>query len=97
MTGICAVKKGDELWVFDEIIMTGGATTWDFAEEVIDRYSVERRIVACRTTQSSANPAFPSLAPATPGKSATRLPPSTPPSSTPAVPAAAKSTPAAKN
>jgi hypothetical protein len=47
MSGICAVKKGDELWVFDEIIMTGGATTWDFAEEVISRYGVERRIVAC--------------------------------------------------
>ena len=47
MSGICAVKKGDELWVFDEIIMTGGATTWDFAEEVINRYGVERRIVAC--------------------------------------------------
>ena len=27
--------------------MTGGATTWDFTEEVIDRYGVERRIVAC--------------------------------------------------
>jgi len=47
MTGICAVKKGNELWVFDEIIMTGGATTWDFTEEVINRYGVERRIVAC--------------------------------------------------
>ena len=27
--------------------MTGGATTWDFAEEVIRRYGVDRRIVAC--------------------------------------------------
>ena len=47
MTGICAVRKGDELWVFDEIIMTGGATTWDFADEVISRYGLERRIIAC--------------------------------------------------
>jgi hypothetical protein len=47
MTGICAVRKGDELWVFDEIIMTGGATTWDFAEEVTSRYGVDRRIIAC--------------------------------------------------
>jgi len=47
MSGICAVKKGNELWVFDEIIMTGGATTWDFTEEVINRYGLERRIVAC--------------------------------------------------
>ena len=47
MSAVCAVKKGDVLWVFDEIIMTGGATTWDCAEEVINRYGVERRIVAC--------------------------------------------------
>lgn len=47
MSGICAVRKGDELWVFDEIIMTGGATTWDFTDEVITRYGVERRIIAC--------------------------------------------------
>lgn len=47
MSGICAVKKGDVLWVFDEIIMTGGATTWDFCEEVQSRYGVERRIIAC--------------------------------------------------
>jgi hypothetical protein len=47
MTGICAVRKGDELWVFDEIVMTGGATTWDFADEVISRYGLERRIIAC--------------------------------------------------
>ena len=32
------------LYVFDEIILTGGATTWDFAEEVTNRYGVERRI-----------------------------------------------------
>ena len=47
MSGICAVKKDDTLYVFDEIIMTGGATTWDFAEEVTRRYGVDRRIVAC--------------------------------------------------
>ena len=47
MSGICAVKDEDKLYVFDEIIMTGGATTWDFAEEVIRRYGVDRRIVAC--------------------------------------------------
>jgi hypothetical protein len=47
MSGICAVKKGDVLWVFDEIIMTGGATTWDFCEEVQSRFGVERRIIAC--------------------------------------------------
>jgi hypothetical protein len=47
MTGICAVKKGDVLWIFDEIVMTGGATTWDFCEEVQNRYGVDRRIISC--------------------------------------------------
>jgi hypothetical protein len=47
MSAICAVKKGNDLWVFDEIIMTGGATTWDLCEEIQRRYGVERRIIAC--------------------------------------------------
>ena len=47
MSGICAVRKDDELWVFDEIILTGGATTWDFCEELQNRYGVERRIITC--------------------------------------------------
>ena len=47
MSGVCAVKKGNDLWVFDEIVMTGGATTWDFCEEVQRRYGVDRRIIAC--------------------------------------------------
>ena len=47
MSGICAVKADDTLYVFDEIMLTGGATTWDFADEVINRYGVERRVVAC--------------------------------------------------
>jgi hypothetical protein len=47
MAGICAVKKGDELWVFDEIILTGGATTWDFCEVVQQKFGVERRIISC--------------------------------------------------
>jgi hypothetical protein len=47
MSGICAIKSGDTLYVFDEIILTGGATTWDFADEVVTRYGVERRIIAC--------------------------------------------------
>ena len=47
MAGICAVKHNDCLYVFDEIMLTGGATTWDFAEEVTRRYGVERRIIAC--------------------------------------------------
>jgi hypothetical protein len=47
MSGICAVKSDDTLYVFDEIMLTGGATTWDFADEVTRRYGVERRIIAC--------------------------------------------------
>jgi len=47
MSGICAVKDGENLYVFDEIMLTGGATTWDFAEEVTRRYGLERRIIAC--------------------------------------------------
>ena len=47
MSGICAVRKDDTLYVFDEIMLTGGATTWDFAEEVTRRFGVERRIIAC--------------------------------------------------
>jgi len=47
MSGICAVRNGEDLYVFDEIMLTGGATTWDFAEEVVRRYGVDRRIIAC--------------------------------------------------
>jgi len=47
MSGICAVKKDDTLYVFDEIMLKGGATTWDFAEEVTRRFGVERRVIAC--------------------------------------------------
>ena len=47
MAGICAVKHNDMLYVFDEIMLTGGATTWDFAEEVTRRYGVDRRVIAC--------------------------------------------------
>jgi len=47
MSGICAVKGSDTLYVFDEIMLTGGATTWDFAEEVTRRYGLDRRVIAC--------------------------------------------------
>ena len=47
MSGIIAVKHNQNLYVFDEIMLTGGATTWDFAEEVTRRYGVDRRIIAC--------------------------------------------------
>ncbi len=39
---------------FDEIMLTGGATTWDFAEEVTRRYGVDRRIIACPDPTGSA-------------------------------------------
>ena len=47
MSGIVAVKHDQNLYVFDEIMLTGGATPWDFAEEVTRRYGVDRRIIAC--------------------------------------------------
>jgi len=47
MSGICAVKDNDTLYVFDEILLTGGATTWDFAEEITRRFGVDRRVIAC--------------------------------------------------
>lgn len=47
MSGICAVRKDDELWVFDEIILSGGATTWDFCEEIVNRFGVDRRVISC--------------------------------------------------
>ena len=54
MAGICAVKHNDTLYVFDEIMLTGGATTWDFAEEVTRRYGVDRRVIACPDPTGSA-------------------------------------------
>ena len=47
MSGICAVRKDDTLYGCDEIMLTGGATTWDFAEEVTRRFGVDRRVIAC--------------------------------------------------
>ncbi len=47
MSAVCAVKYQSELWVFDEIVLTGGATTWDFCETLIDKYGMERRIITC--------------------------------------------------
>ena len=49
MSGICAVKDADTLYVFDEIMLTGGATTWDFAEEVTRRYGVDRELLLVLT------------------------------------------------
>lgn len=47
MAGVFAVKKGEDLWVFDELVLTGGATTWDFCEAVQQKFGIERRIIAC--------------------------------------------------
>jgi hypothetical protein len=47
MSGVVAVKHDDLLYVFDEIVLTGGATTWDFCEEITRRYGLDRRIVTC--------------------------------------------------
>ena len=47
MAGVFAVRKGDDLWVFDELVLTGGATTWDFCEAVQHKFGIERRIIVC--------------------------------------------------
>ena len=47
MSGICAVRDKENLYVFDEITLTGGATTWDYAEEITRRFGVDRRVIAC--------------------------------------------------
>ena len=47
MAGVFAVKKGEDLWVFDELVLTGGATTWDFCEAVQQKFGIERRIIDC--------------------------------------------------
>ena len=47
MSGICAVRDKENLYVFDEVTLTGGATTWDFAEEITRRFGVDRRVIAC--------------------------------------------------
>ena len=92
-SAICAVKVDDELHVFDEIVLTGGVTTWDFCDEVIRRYGLGRKIISCPdptggarkppaseppTTQFSANPASKSPHLERPGKSATKSTASTP-------------------
>jgi hypothetical protein len=47
MSGVCGVKVDNELHIFDEIVITGGSTTWEFCEEVHRRYGLERKIITC--------------------------------------------------
>ena len=46
MSMVCAIKKDDELHVFDEITLNN-TTTWEACEEIIRRYGLDRRITAC--------------------------------------------------
>ena len=36
MVAYVRYKHDNNLYVFDEIMLRGGATTWDFAEEVVN-------------------------------------------------------------
>ena len=109
MSAVFGIRVDDELHIFDELIMTN-ATTWDVADEINHRFTLERKKTsaptppappakppasASPTTPSSANPASKSPPHAPPGKSATKSTASTPPSSIPLERAASKSTPAA--
>ena len=49
MSAVCGVKVDDQLHIFDEIVITGGCTTWELCEEIHRRYGLgqERKIVVC--------------------------------------------------
>ena len=46
MSAVFGVRVGDDLHVFDELIMVN-ATTWDIADEINHRYGLERRKDVC--------------------------------------------------
>ena len=46
-SAVFSVKVDEELHVFDEFNLTGGVTTWDFCDAVIEKYGLERRIIMC--------------------------------------------------
>ena len=46
MSACFGVKVDDELHIFDEMSLSN-ATTWEAAEEIINRYTLERRIIVC--------------------------------------------------
>ena len=54
LSAVCGIKTDDTLYIFDEIMLRGGATTWDFCEEVHRRYGLDRPIKACPDPTGSA-------------------------------------------
>ena len=46
MSAVFGVRVGDDLHIFDELIMTN-ATTWDVADEINHRFGLERRKDVC--------------------------------------------------
>jgi hypothetical protein len=47
LTTVLAVIKGDELHIFDELVLTGGATTWTLADALNSRFGLEREKHCC--------------------------------------------------
>ena len=46
MSAVFGVRVGDDLHIFDELIMVN-ATTWDVADEINHRFGLERRKDVC--------------------------------------------------
>ena len=91
MSTVFGIRVGEDLHIFDELIMTN-ATTWDVADEINHRFGLERKgrfPRPRRHPQNRGRPHRPRHPPASaskyqrsPGKSATKSTASTPPSST---------------
>ena len=97
MSAVFGIRVDEELHIFDELIMTN-ATTWDVADEINHRFTLERRKDVCPDPTGAARKTagvgltdhailrksgLKVSTPAPPGKSATKSTASTPPSSIP--------------
>jgi len=47
LTTVLAVIKGNELHIFDELVLTGGSTTWDLADALHAKFGLEREKHCC--------------------------------------------------
>jgi len=47
LTTVLGVVTGGELHIFDEIVLTGGATTWDLADALNSRFGIDRDKHCC--------------------------------------------------
>jgi hypothetical protein len=47
LTTVIGVIKGNELHIFDELVLTGGSTTWDLADALHARFGLDREKHCC--------------------------------------------------